>query len=437
MNARRRVGVIGGGWAGLAAAVELSRAGWAVHLWEMAPVAGGRGRSGVHHALPDGATLELDAGQHILIGAYTESLRLMQAVGVDLKAALWRGPLQLVDGHGAGLKLPPGPPIRAFLRGLMAHRAWSVRDRLRLLVQLGLWHHRGFRCPPGLTVAGLCRGLPAPIMAELIEPLCVAALNTPAPCADATVFLRVLRDGLFAGPGGSDLLIPRTPLQALWPQPAVAHLQAAQAQVELGHRVQAIEPVGQGRWQVRLAHAMHTVDRLVVAASATEAARLLQPWDADWSDSTRQLPFEPIVTTWVQAPGLRLGCPMVRLDQGPAQFAFDLQALGWPWPGGVTLVSSDAGIWLDQGMAALEAAVLQQVRRLPGVQAEAATVVRSIAERRATFRCEPTIRRPPAQAARSHGGLWVAADYVEGPYPSTLEGAVRAGVAAAHHVNNS
>lgn len=433
----RSVGVIGAGWAGLAAAVELADAGWQVHLWEMAPTPGGRGRSDVTQRLPAGAGhLELDAGQHILIGAYTESLRLMQQLGVNVKAAFWRGPLQLVEPNGRGLKLPPGHPILAFLRGLAGHADWPIRARWQLLMRLAAWHRQGFRCDPGLTVAQLCAGLPTAVLDELIEPLCVAALNTPAAAADAQVFLRVLADGLFAGPGGSDLLIPRQPLRALLPSPALQHLGHRGAQVHLAHRVREVHPLGHGRWEVQFS-ATQEVDRLIVATSATEAARLLAPWDAEWAQRAQSLTFEPIVTTWVHAPKARLPCPMVRLAQGPAQFAFDLAAIGVPWPGGLAFVTSDAGPGLASGMAALEAAVRAQAQGLPGALEGPIQVVRSIAERRATFRCMPGLQRPLPQAAAAHGGVWVAGDYVEGPYPSTLEGAVRSGVAAAHHVNNS
>jgi hypothetical protein len=128
---------------------------------------------------------------------------------------------------------------------------------------------------------------------------------------------------------------------------------------------------------------------------------------------------------------------MVRLPNGPAQFAFGLAEVGVPWPGGLAFVTSDAGPWLNKGLAVLEAEVLAQARGLPGAGEGPVQVVRSIAERRATFRCTPGLERPGQQAAAAYGGAWVAGDYVEGPYPSTLEGAVRSGVAAAHRVNNS
>ena len=81
-RANARVAVVGGGWAGLSAAVTLAEAGRQVTLFEMAPQLGGRAR----RVDTDGQSF--DNGQHILIGAYTETLALMGTVGVDLARAL-------------------------------------------------------------------------------------------------------------------------------------------------------------------------------------------------------------------------------------------------------------------------------------------------------------------------------------------------------------
>ncbi|MDQ6638379.1 MAG: FAD-dependent oxidoreductase, partial [Pseudomonadota bacterium] len=92
------IAVVGAGWAGIAAAVEAARAGARITLFEMAPAAGGRARDVVSH----GGVL--DNGQHICIGAYVETLRLLREVGVDEKAVFARMPLTLVDAEGRGLR---------------------------------------------------------------------------------------------------------------------------------------------------------------------------------------------------------------------------------------------------------------------------------------------------------------------------------------------
>lgn len=416
-----KVAVIGAGWAGLAAAVRATEAGHAVTVFEMAAQAGGRARE----LQVDG--LALDNGQHILIGAYRETLALMRTVGVDIDAAFDRRPLELRYPDGRGLRLPPGPAALVFALGVMGAQGWTWRDKLALLRAAGGWALAGFRCAPGTSVDALCRSLPPAVRELMIDPLCVAALNTPAPQADAAVLLRVLKDALFGGAGGADLLLPRRSLGALLPAPALAWLQARGAAVRLGTRVQALQADTGTGWRVE----GEPFDTVVLACTAAEAARLAQTIEPDWAAQAQALRYEPIVTVYLQAPGARLAAPMMALVEGPdapAQFAFDHGALG-ATPGVFAFVVSGAQPWVDRGLDASAAAVLRQaLQAFPaGTWPQAPTVLRCVAEKRATFRCVPGLQRPPAAIAP---GLVAAGDYVAGPYPATLEGAVRAGVAA-------
>ena len=419
-----RLAVIGAGWSGLAAALEGAALGAQVTLFEMAPAAGGRARD-LHAGSGDG----LDNGQHICIGAYSETLRLMAAVGVAEGDAFLRLPLRLVDAAGQGLRLSSGRAMPAFVRGVLARRGWSWRDRLALLRVAAGWAGSGFACAPATTVAELAGGLPESVRRGLIEPLCVAALNTPAEEASGAVFLRVLHDALAAGKGASDLLLPRQGLSALLPRPALARLEAAGARIRLAHRVERIEraeAAGPG-WQVD----GEAFDAVAVAASAVEAARLLSPHDPAWAARAAALPYEPIVTVYARSVGTRLPEPMLLFptdEQRPAQFVFDRGQLGGA-AGLLAFVISGAESWVGRGLAATEAATLAQADdELAAHLGGPLEAVRTIVEKRATFRCTPLLDRPPAAVAP---GLAVAGDYVDGPYPATLEGAVRSGTAAA------
>ncbi|MBY0466691.1 MAG: hypothetical protein K2W33_17285, partial [Burkholderiales bacterium] len=216
-----------------------------------------------------GRTLELDNGQHILIGAYTDTLRLMQTVGVNVDAALLRVPLALVYPDGSGLRLPDWGKTRMagalslaanagmgaaawlshklalpVLAGVCQARGWPWRDKLALLSTATRWQLNGFRCDATTTVAQLCARLPATLVAGFIDPLCVSALNTPADRASGQVFLRVLKDALFGVPGGADLLLPRVSLSDLFPHAAVNWLSAPErhADMRLGTRVTDLRP---------------------------------------------------------------------------------------------------------------------------------------------------------------------------------------------------
>jgi squalene-associated FAD-dependent desaturase len=422
--------VVGAGWAGLAAAVEAVGAGHRVTLLEMAGEAGGRART----VPDDGVHGDLDNGQHILIGAYTDTLALMHRVGVDPEQALLRRPLALVTPDGRGLRLPAGPAVPGFVRAVLRARGWRWSERLALLAAAAGWRLRGFRCEPGLSVAGLTAGLPATLRRELIEPLCVAALNTPAEAASAAVFLRVLRDALFAGPGAADLLLPRERLGELLPRPALAWLRARGAQVHLGTRVAALHRVTDG-WRLETSGPPVRgagFDRVVLATTAVEAARLVEPHDAGWAATARALRHEPIVTVSVQSAGTRLPLPMLALQaddaRRPGQFVFDHGALTGR-DGVLTVAISGAAAWVERGQDATLAATLAQLQeQLAGLLVGPPVAVKLLTDKRATFRCTPGLARPARTVVP---GLQVAGDYVDGPYPATLEGAVRSGLAAA------
>jgi squalene-associated FAD-dependent desaturase len=420
--------IVGGGWAGLAAAVATCEQGHRVRLLELAPQLGGRARS---LAAPDPA-LRLDNGQHILIGAYRATLALMRRVGVDPAEAFLRTPLSLLDANGRGLRLPPGPAIPAFVRAVVALHEWPLRDRLALLAAAGHWALRGFRCPAHWTVARLSQTLPERVRLELIDPLCVAALNTPSQTASASIFLRVLKDALFSGPGAADLLLPRQPLAALLPEPAGAWLQRRGATLQLGTRADSLEADGAG-WRVNGT----PCDAVILACSATEAARLTANVRPDWAQGAAGFAYEPIITVYLQCQDARLIAPMVALptdapEREPAQFAFDLGAIAGPHLANrFAYVISGAADWAARGLKTTEEAVRVQAAaslHLPQRSLDRIQVVQTVAEKRATFRCTPSLARPAAAIAP---GLWAAGDYVAGPYPATLEGAVRSGLAAA------
>lgn len=419
------VAIIGAGWAGCAAAVEATRLGHQVTVFEATRTPGGRARR-VPASDPQPP---LDNGQHILIGAYTDTLQLMADVGVDPAATLLRLPLTLQGPDGRGLKLPRcSAPLDAVL-GIALARGWSWADKLALLRVATRWQLAGFACPPELTVTALCQALPPRVMAQLIEPLCVSALNTPADRASGQVFLRVLRDSMFATSGGSNLLLPRVDLSALLPDAALAWLQPRGGVVQLGARVQALQAKS-GGWQVTAGETL-AFDKVVLACPPTEAARLVTGSGVaadEWLTAAQALRFEAITTVYARAQGARLPQPMLALPSSavePAQFVFDRGQLGGPAGLLAFVISASVG-----DSATLTAQVLAQARRQLGAiwGGSALHGVQTIVEKRATFACTAALLRPGAAIAP---GLLACGDYVDGPYPATLEGAVRSGLAAA------
>ncbi|WP_298212908.1 hydroxysqualene dehydroxylase HpnE [Acidovorax sp.] len=429
-----KIAVIGAGWAGMAAAIAHTQAGRQVTVLEAARTVGGRARAVPGH-LPDGTAATLDNGQHILIGAYAECLRLMRLVGVDADTALLRLPLTLQFPDGQGLQLPDLPPPLDALLGIARAKGWLWRDKLALLRAATGWQLHGFRCAPETSVAQLCATLTPRLMAEFIDPLCVSALNTPANEASGQVFLRVLQDSLFSGRGGSNLLLPRTDLGALFPEAAARWLQQQGGQVVTGQRIQRLHPIPRGRWQLVCADATKTpevFDHITLACPSWEASRLVEglagtaglATASRWSATANALRFESITTVYAHAHGARLPQPMLALRSTaahPAQFVFDRGQAGGQHGLLAFVVSASNG-----ERAHIEHQVLQQASAqlaLPTLRS-----VQTVVEKRATFACTPGLQRPAMQVLP---GLTACGDYVQGPYPATLEGAVLSGSAVA------
>ena len=458
-----KIAIIGAGWAGLAAAVQATQAGHHATVFEASRVLGGRAR-GLDASLPDGSATRLDNGQHILIGAYGETLRLLRQVGVNPAEAMLRLPLTLKFPDESGLRFPEWPSPFNALGGILGARGWRVADKLALLRVAAQWRLAGFTCNPGLNVTALCKGLPATVMHELIEPLCVSALNTPADRASAQVFLRVMRDSLFGarrnGMGSSDLLLPRVDLGALFPQAAGDWLAQRGAQLRLGSRVQRLAPVmpapnlnenqSAAGWQVDDA----PFDAVILATSSSESARVLATIEYSasntianqirhWINTASAMRFEAITTVYAWGDQAALARPMLALrsspaasasssapgpvtDDGdaaspaPAQFVFDRGQLG----GARGLLAFVVSASSDE-RGTLQAQVLAQAKNQLGLNLQG---VLTIVEKRATFACTPGLTRPAMLVAP---GLLACGDYIDGPYPATLEGAVRSGVAAA------
>lgn len=423
----------------MAAAVAATQAGHNATVFEASRAIGGRARA-LNGTLPDGTPVRLDNGQHILIGAYTETLRLMQEVGVDPASALHNQPMALVYPDGLGLRFSKWPTPLDALAGILTARGWSLADKWSLLRTATGWQRRGFQCPAPMSVHDLCRTLSPRVVAELIEPLCVSALNTPAQQASAQVFLRVMKDALFGVQGGSRLLLPRVDMAALFPAAAAHWVTQRGAQVRLGQRITDIRPQDSG-WQVQ----GEAFEAVILATSASEAVRALDgialiASDSiaskvyRWAQTTRALQFEAIATVYAWAAGASLAHPMLTLrchgghggsanaadeTAAPAQFVFDRGQLGGP-AGLLAFVISAT----HTEQRVLQTQVLRQAQQQLGLTLQP---LQTIVEKRATFACTPGLVRPPPGIAP---GLLACGDYLQGPYPATLEGAICSGLSA-------
>jgi predicted NAD/FAD-binding protein len=236
VNSENRVAVIGAGWAGLSAAVTLAERGLAVTLFEASRSLGGRAR----RVNIDG--VDLDNGQHILIGAYSELFRLMRLVGVPDDAVL-RLPLEIRYFDGFHFRARRLPCPLGLLGGLLLAKRVSFSDRLNAVRFMAAMQTARFALREDISVEILLQRhkQSGAIGHYLWRPLCVSALNTPAAEASAAAFLVVLRDALCGAREASDLLLPRVDLSRLFPEPAAEFVRLHRGDVRLRVSVQDVQ----------------------------------------------------------------------------------------------------------------------------------------------------------------------------------------------------
>lgn len=423
-----RIAVIGGGCAGLAAAARLAGQGLNVTLYEASPHLGGRAR---------GLTWKgqrLDNGQHILLGAYRDTLGLMQAAGVDLEQALVRISLRLELHRRFKLKACGWLPAPLhILIGLLTAKGLSWHERYRAISFMVWLRIIGFRLKKDQSLAELLaqRSQPTKVIQWLWEPICLAALNTPLKTASAQVFLNVLRDSFAQAKADSDMLLPKQDLSTMLADPLARYIDLHGGQVKPGTSINNIQKVDEDfilATDDGIAHFSH----VIIATSpfrATDLTKALASMTRSM-ELTGALNYQPIYTVYLQYQAdARLDAPMLGFADGMGQWVFDRGQL-YGQHGLMAIVISAEGKHQSLTQEKLAQAIIEEMSQHFGLPAPQWHKV--IAEKRATFACDAGIERPASITPIDD--LYLAGDYVAGDYPSTIEGAVRSGLFCADQI---
>lgn len=407
--------VVGGGLAGLAAALELTDAGREVTLVEARPTLGGAvqtlpAREGDPPPPPDN-------GQHIALGACTEYLSFLRRIGQA--GAVGRRPLALpvVDESGRVAILGTGA------WRLLRYRHLSLADRLavarvvRRLAELDPAAH------DGVTFADLLRSLGQSDAAidRFWDVFMRPALNVPCEDASAALALFTVRTGLLGPRGASDLVLPLAPLGAMHGDAAGRALAAAGADVRLRARAAALEPGA-----VVLADGERLeADGVVVALPPQESARLLGEEPPPLEDS-------PIVSAHLLFDRPLLAFPLAALLASPAHWVFDRGRLTRSEPVSgqyLTVVSSGVPELVETRGHELVALLAGEVTARLG---EARLLWSRVSrEPAATFAGRPGTEALRAGPETGFPGVVRAGAWTSTGWPATMEGAIRSGRRAA------
>lgn len=427
----KKVAVIGAGLAGISAALRLLQHGHQVCLFEAAPQAGGRARGVPHH------TTLLDNGQHLCIGAYRATLTLLQEAQIEAAQVFMRLPLALHMHHGAqrmSLVTPAWLPAPLHLLwGLLTAQGLDWPSKWRAICWMQQLKQQAFTLAQDIPVAELLKqGKQTPFaIRTLWEPLCLAALNTPINLASAQIFLNVLRDSFQHRRQDSDFLVVKADLSSALIQPLLRRIQALGGEVRLRCPVTAIKTTDAG-CEISTATNVAIFDDVIIAAGPHQLKTMTGVAAIPTFD------YQPITTVYLQySAETRLPHPIMGLCHGLAQWVFD-RGQCCDQAGLLAVVISahpsliaDKTALVAQCIAEINLALSTYHCSLPAQPLWS----QIITEKRATFSCAPSLQRPATHTVDPH--LYLAGDYIAGPYPATIEGAVSSGFAAAQAIIDS
>jgi|688.fasta_scaffold165980_2 squalene-associated FAD-dependent desaturase len=442
---KTRIAIIGGGCAGLSAAIALAKQGWSVSLYEAGSELGGRARS-IAFTYASGSTY-LDNGQHILIGAYKSTLELLKTIGLSEKQAFLRLPFSVrMQGPGhCRLSLNTAsylPSPLAMPLGLLACQGLSFRERLAGIGMMLRMAFNGYRLDHDLPLASFLQGQnqSAKAIQLLWEPISLAALNTPIQAASTQVFLNVLKDTMassawFSLKNNNDFLLAKQDLSKLIGSPASAYLRQQGVRIMLKQRITGISKSDLG-YRLNGAEETAVYSHVVLATAPHNASQLMAGLTELHEErmALASFDYQPIVTVYLQYPThTKLRLPMIGLTNGLGQWVFDRGHL-CQQHGLLAVVISGAGSHQNLSQAQLAEAVTAQLKQaFPELSNPLWHKV--IAEKRATYACTPDLTRPPPQTALPH--FYLAGDYCYADYPATIEGAVRSGLICADLIQAS
>lgn len=435
--------IVGGGFAGLSAAVDLTARGARVIVVEGRPRLGGRATS-----YRDRFTGEdVDNGQHVLFGCYRETFRFLRTIGADQDVCLQRRlDVSYVDpnGHAIRYRCPDLPAPLHLLAGVAEWDELSVPERfaslrmVRPLIQLRRQLASALPCAVGgeneTARDWLVRHGQGPRLRELLwEPLVLAALNQDAGVTAAAPFARVLAE--LCGPGATDssVGIPSRPLEALYAVPARQFVEARGGTVWTGAAGRAAFVDGR-LVGVEARRKLITAPVLISAVPWFALSSVFNPPPSSLAPVLQRaaaMRSAPIVSVhlWFDSPVMRE--PFLGLLGMTMQWAFNTRVEVQPRGSHLTLVSSGANALVGLSNGVLIDRALSDLRSvLPSARDVALTHALVIRERQATFSLSPgQPERPNTETVIR--GLYLAGDWIETGLPSTIESAVVSGHRAA------
>ena len=434
-SAGTAVAVIGGGLAGLAAALECADAGARVTLIESRPRLGGATWSFRRH----GAWF--DNGQHVFLRCCTGYRRFIDRLGVSDQVRLQSRldvPVVSPSGRSARLRRSLRLPAPLHLGPALArYHHLSLRDRARLFPAALALRNVDPEAPAsdGATFGQwlTARGQSAAAVERLWDLITLPTVNLPAAEASLAMAAKVFRTGLLEEADAADIGWSRVPLGRLHGEAGRRAVEAAGGTVRLGTAVTAVEPGPAGVRVVTGDGGSAEYDGVVVAVPHDKVGGLLPSGTVPHQFRLAELGTSPIVNVHVVYDRVVTEHALLAVVDSPVQWVFDhTEPAGLERGQALTVSLSAADAHLGRPVGSLTEVIVGELGRLlPGARLASVENTVVTRERAATFRAVPGTGalRPPATTA--HPRVCVAGAWTDTGWPATMEGAVRSGSAAA------
>jgi squalene-associated FAD-dependent desaturase len=442
--------IIGAGLAGLASAVASSGAGARVALLERKPYIGGRAYSYTHPALND----VIDS-QHVMLGCCTNLIDLCTLSGAE-KHIRWYDDITFMEPAteggrarrsviGSGILPAPGHSSSSFLRAPMLSLADKSRIALGLLDFL-----RGY---PAIDEEPFSVWLQRTKQTErsirhFWEPVIVGALNDSFERCSTRYAGQVFYESFLKSSSGGRLGIPTKPMSDFYD--SVAQLAAQQGTaLRLRTSVEGIERTDDGQWQAFASDGtLHIAPQVILALPFEQTVRLTATLSPEYRNELAlnldHFTHAPITTLHLWFDREVTDMDHAALLDTRIQWMFNKTRIRRD-----ETVSQDAGQYIELVISGsfaeltmsreeiISSAMEEFARFFPSVRN--ANLVKSgiLKEARATFSVVPSLDQYRPMSATKLAGLYLAGDWTNTGWPSTMEGAVRSGRLAAEAVTAS
>ena len=419
--------VIGGGWSGLSCALQLSKNGHPVTLFESAKQLGGRARR-----LPFGE-FSVDYGQHIFLGAYREMRQLIKSVGLNPAKVFYRSPLDLSLGYSDGLrfkiKLPRLIIPLNVIYGMLRAKGIRIQDRWRAL-RFGMRiFTNAVHLDTDTSVSELLKRerQTENLITAFWEPLCLAALNTRIEEASAEIFIRILHETFCVSHRNADLIIPRISLSDAFPEHALELIEKQGGSVQLDSTVSELLIENRRVQGIKLGDKTIRANHIVLATPVSVTHALLKPHSAlhDIAYNLSGFSFEPLCTVYLKYP------PSVKADRylhgmlgTTAQWVVDHRLTGRR--GLIAVLVHGQGRHMELDDDTLKQQIQTELHEYfpHWPQPDDIMLVREV---NATFTSRAGINHFRPDNRTIVHGLWLAGDYTRTGFPACIESAVRSG----------